>query len=33
MAGGLSQRLLDELGPAFKAAGLVALQAGGGGAP
>jgi hypothetical protein len=31
MAGGLSQRLLDELGPAFRAAGLVALQAGGGG--
>jgi len=31
MAGGLSQRLLDELGPAFRAAGLVTLQAGGGG--
>jgi hypothetical protein len=31
MAGGLSPRLLDEFGPAFRAAGLVALQAGGGG--
>jgi hypothetical protein len=31
MAGGLSQRLLDELGPAFRAAGLTTLQAGGGG--
>ncbi len=31
MAGGLSQRLLDQLGPAFRAAGLVMLQAGGGG--
>jgi hypothetical protein len=31
MSGGLSPRLLDEFGPAFKAAGLVTLQAGGGG--
>jgi len=31
MAGGLSPKMLDDFGPAFRAAGLVALQAGGGG--